>query len=423
MVIVHQVQWPSFFYTLTRYWSAGFTCYLSLPKVCCVDVIWLCYRPKRDYTDLSSWRNWIFGSTFPPLVTLFLNLPSRLPPSRCPIGGRLGVRQWLQWNTADGSLRFRGCTRTGVNLTPQYLTANPNPLPWDTRDERQRGHCQQNPSGHKTWKYSQIRAPCGSVRSNKALNHFFAWGPELITLRLADHIHFCFCRWYVGMWFVTVEPGVSCLIPWQGIPTTDCRLLTAKPFESASHKTHHDESNLANSAKPPITHILLRPCPSLCLSFSPSPHFPLCAAKHLEKRHILGVNRPTAVHQLLSFPSPSHSLPSSSLIFLFHFFTGCVTFSVSVILFVVCCCCDFSDGGRWGHRLSDGFSLKTFMDLLLLGLLRVNVVYSGLKPILHQSFTEVCTVILLTNQKTKQTHGSNKNRFLSDGTSTQSYKF
>lgn len=132
MVIVHQVQWPSFFYTLTRYWSAGFTCYLSLPKVCCVDVIWLCYRPKRDYTDLSSWRNWIFGSTFPPLVTLFLNLPSRLPPSRCLIGGRLGVRQWLQWNTADGSLRFRGCTRTGVNLAPQYLTANPNPAVWSS---------------------------------------------------------------------------------------------------------------------------------------------------------------------------------------------------------------------------------------------------------------------------------------------------
>lgn len=99
----------------------------------------------------------------------------------------------------------------------------------------------------------------------------------------------------------------------------------------------------------------LRSLTSFCYCLSPSPlpssisPFPLCAAKHLEKSDILEVNRPTAVHQLLSF-SPRHlSLPSSlgfSLYFSLLFYTDCVFQSFCPLLSV----CFLSVGSSTGNH-------------------------------------------------------------------------
>lgn len=71
-----------------------------------------------------------------------------------------------------------------------------------------------------------------------------------------------------------------------------------------SHKILDDESDLATGADASdYSHPSVALAPSL-LPFTLSP-FPVCAAKHLEKSDFLRVNRPTAVHQLLRFPSPS----------------------------------------------------------------------------------------------------------------------
>lgn len=132
MVIINQVQWPLVF-TLTPYWSIVLACYLNSAK----SVLqWYYIALMQDEGGLH-WplmlvklincaAHWLL-TCFPPHVTLFLLLflPSSLflPDRRETLCKTVATLKYT-----DSSLRFSGCAYTGINLTPQNLTANPNPV-------------------------------------------------------------------------------------------------------------------------------------------------------------------------------------------------------------------------------------------------------------------------------------------------------